>query len=71
MWLINSTLINMKDKNPIGIMIRDEIEGKPLPTKCPKCGSEDVTHSHHQATFAIPECDYWRCDDCDYQWRHN
>ena len=41
----------------------------PQPT-CPDCGSDEISPRHHEATFAVPECDYSQCDECDHQWGH-
>lgn len=45
----------------------DETEEDP---KCPKCQSDDVDRCHHEATYAVPECDYWQCNECEHQWGH-
>lgn len=37
---------------------------------CPKCGSSEVQKYHHLSTFALPECYYQSCYDCDHQWNH-
>lgn len=39
--------------------------------KCPKCGSFDTTRCHHQGNFALPECFYQSCDECNHQWDHS
>lgn len=35
---------------------------------CPKCESIDVDKVHHDATFALPECWHWFCNNCEYDW---
>lgn len=35
---------------------------------CPKCGSNDVSHIHHNADVLADECEYFQCDDCGYHW---
>jgi hypothetical protein len=35
---------------------------------CPKCGSEDISHIHHDGDYAIPETDYHHCNDCNLSW---
>ena len=40
------------------------------PEVCPECSSANVSWKHHEATFAVPECSYWDCEDCDHQWGH-
>lgn len=37
---------------------------------CPKCMSNDVDKMHHASTFALPECWYWWCNDCQHEWDH-
>jgi len=37
---------------------------------CPRCGSDDTERRHHEATFAVPECDYKACNKCEHQWGH-
>ena len=37
---------------------------------CPQCGGDDVSHLHRSGTAALPEPDYWQCNDCRYQWGH-
>ena len=38
---------------------------------CPQCDGDDVSHLHHPAVDdAVPETDYWRCNDCRHQWGH-
>jgi hypothetical protein len=39
--------------------------------KCPKCESENVEKRHHNPTFALPECDYFQCEECEHQWGHS
>ena len=38
--------------------------------KCPECGSDDVERGHHGESFALPECWYWFCYQCEHQWGH-
>ncbi len=40
---------------------------------CPKCHASWVwvERRHHEATWAVPECDYWQCEQCDHQWGHS
>ena len=40
------------------------------PALCPKCNSPNIGRFHHEGTFAIPECNYKRCEDCEHQWDH-
>ena len=40
------------------------------PTACPECQSREIGRSHHRPTFAVPECDFWECEECDHQWGH-
>jgi hypothetical protein len=37
---------------------------------CPECGGHNVEKRHHAPTFAVPECDYKECEDCQHQWDH-
>ena len=37
---------------------------------CPKCGSHNFIKRHHEATFALPECDYLECSYCNTQFNH-
>jgi hypothetical protein len=46
---------------------RERIQRGP---RCPKCDCRDVDRIHHEATFAIPECTFWMCSECDEQWGH-
>jgi hypothetical protein len=39
--------------------------------KCPKCGSLNCDRYHHYGNFALPECFYQKCDDCEHQWGHS
>lgn len=38
--------------------------------KCSVCGSTSIARCHSDATFAVPECDYFECEDCGHQWGH-
>ena len=38
---------------------------------CPKCDSNEVEICHHAATFAVPECNYRHCTNCEHQWGHS
>lgn len=40
-------------------------------TECPECGSDDIDRVHHEGSFAIPECWYFLCHECDHQWDHS
>lgn len=40
------------------------------PEKCPKCQSVEVIKRHAEATFALPECFFKECEDCQHQWNH-
>ena len=40
------------------------------PVRCPACDSCEVDKIHHEATFALPECWYFTCLECDKQWDH-
>ena len=33
---------------------------------CPVCESP-LDRRHHLGTFALPECWWWSCGDCEYQ----
>jgi len=35
---------------------------------CPQCDSDDVDRHHHAATFALPECEHWYCNECGHEW---
>ena len=37
---------------------------------CPQCQKGDVIRRHAPPTFALPECDFWECEECSYQWGH-
>lgn len=37
---------------------------------CPECGCAERTKRHHPGTFAVPECWFWQCDECEHQWGH-
>lgn len=37
---------------------------------CPQCDGDDVSHLHHSGNAAVPETDYWQCNDCRHQWGH-
>ncbi len=37
---------------------------------CPKCRGDSVIWCHQKGTFAVPECDYWQCESCGFQWGH-
>lgn len=41
-----------------------------LTPPCPKCGCAERTKRHHAGTFAVPECWFWQCDECEHQWGH-
>lgn len=43
-------------------------EKHPQHPACPKCNGQDVERIHHQASFAIPECYYWLCENCEHMW---
>ena len=51
------------------------VKGQPttmiLLDRCPNCCSDDVDRCHHSATFALPECFYYQCNECDTQWGHS
>lgn len=59
-WIINNNSTIALTEKPY-----DNYEGA---EKCPKCSSLDVLKCHHEATFAIPECDYKQCAECGHQW---
>lgn len=41
------------------------------PEPCPNCGEQDdVWRAHHSGDIRAPECDYWVCGACDFQWGH-
>lgn len=48
----------------------EDRQRKEMRKRCPKCRSRDVERAHHQGTFAVPECDFIRCNDCEHQWNH-
>lgn len=31
----------------------------------------EVLRDWREATFALPEAYFWRCDACDHQWGHS
>jgi hypothetical protein len=37
-------------------------------TFCPNCESEEVLRLHHAPTFALPECWFWFCEECEHSW---
>lgn len=49
---------------------RDEPYTRPEPLRCPACEGADVDRLHHAPTFALPECDYWQCMECEHEWGH-
>lgn len=42
---------------------RDGSEAK----RCPKCGSAELSRGHQPGSFALPECDFDRCNECGHQ----
>lgn len=43
---------------------------QPVVASCPECGSLNVDSHHHSGSWAVPECCYMECEDCDHQWGH-
>ena len=41
-----------------------------ITTRCPACGSDDIDKLHHQPTFALPECEFLYCNECEHEWDH-
>jgi hypothetical protein len=35
------------------------------------CGSTDVARVWHAPTFALPECWFWYCHECEHEWGHS
>jgi len=59
----------VKDKNPIGYMIRDEVEGRPR-IECPACFESDFENVRFQGDARVPETSFKRCNCCEHEWDH-
>ena len=50
--------------------LEDPLDSIAAWSRCPTCGSDDIDELHHAATFALPECDFLYCNECQHEWRH-
>ncbi len=63
--------MNEYPKKIVAKCLEDPLDAAVERSRCPKCEGLDTDLLHHTATFALPECHYRCCNECEHQWDHS